>query len=60
MVQSNVSKLAALLDDAELAAELVQAGLDTPAKIKAAKAKDIEAAVGKSKSDRVRTRFGKK
>jgi hypothetical protein len=57
---TNASKLAALLEDAALAAELVKAGLDTPAKIKAAKVADLEKAVGRSKSDRVRVRFGKK
>ena len=50
-------KLAHLLRDKDLAAKLVQAGLDTPRKIKAAKPADVETAVGKEQAGKALRRF---
>lgn len=43
---TRTQKLAVLLKDPELAGALVEVGLDTPAKIKAASAEQIEKAKG--------------
>jgi DNA integrity scanning protein DisA with diadenylate cyclase activity len=47
--------------DADVAEMLVEAGLDTPRKIKAANDKDIEAikGIGKAKKDKIRQRIPK-
>ena len=54
-----VRKLEKKLGDAELAQALVEAGFDNPAKIRAAKDKDLETVkgVGKGKLAQVRARF---
>lgn len=57
MKQATETKLAALLDDAEAAKALVEAGFDTPRKVKAAKKADLDAAVGKTKADAAKARF---
>ena len=61
-MDARVMKLAHKLNDKELAEKLVEAGLDTPRKLKAAKDKDIKAApgVGQSGVDKVRAVFPKK
>ena len=51
-MDQRVYKLARKLGDATLAAELVDAGLDTPKKIKAEK--NLVKQFGKSKADKVR------
>lgn len=43
----------------EDAGKLVEAGLDTPAKVKAAKREDLEKLIDKDKLDKVLKRFGK-
>lgn len=58
-MSGRTQKLALLLGDRDLATELVQAGLDTPRKIRAAKPADVKKAVGKEKADRVLKRFEK-
>lgn len=52
-------KLAAKLGDLNLAQTLVEAGLDTPAKIRAAKDKDVLAlkGIGKAALDKIRAAF---
>ena len=52
-MDNRVQKLGRLLRDADLAQELVQAGLDTPRKIKAIARKDLEKLIAKGKVDKV-------
>jgi hypothetical protein len=47
------AKLARVLNDEALAADLVTAGLDNPAKIRAASKAELERAVGKTRAGRV-------
>jgi len=56
-MDARTQKLAHLLNDAELAQELVTAGLDTPRKIKATRKKDVEKALGKEKADKALGHF---
>lgn len=58
-MSGQIQKLARLLRDRDLATELVQAGLDTPRKIRAAKPADVEKAVGKQKAEKTLKRFRK-
>jgi hypothetical protein len=58
-MDARTQKLAHLLGDDELARELVDAGLDTPRKVKAAKRADVEKAVGKEKAGKALKRFAK-
>ena len=57
-MDGRIRKLAYKIDK-ESAQKLVEAGLDTPAKIKAAADKDIETVVGKDKLTDVRARMPK-
>ena len=50
-------KLARVLGDADLAADLAAAGLDNPAKIRAASTADLEKAVGKGRAGKVPARL---
>lgn len=52
-----VRKLTRLLKDRDLAETLVEAGLDSPKKIRQATDKDVEKALGKSGKGKVRERF---
>ena len=56
---SNTRKLAQKLKDKELAAALVEAGFDNPAKIRAASDKDLEKVkgVGKAKVGKIRDKI---
>ena len=58
-MDARVQKLAMKLGDRALAAKLVQAGLDTPRKIKAATDKELEGVegIGKSARETIRGRF---
>lgn len=58
-MDARTQKLAHLLDDAELAQELVDAGLDTPRKVKSFDKGKLEKALGKDKADKVLKRLGK-
>ena len=58
-MDERVRKLAHLLRDADTAAKLVEAGLDTPRRIKAAKDADVEKikGIGPATRETVRARF---
>ena len=58
-MDNRIQKLARLLRDPDLAHELVQAGLDTPRKIKAIAKKDLGKLIEKGKVDKVLNRFQK-
>lgn len=58
-MNNRTQKLAHLLQDEELAEELVKVGLDTPRKIKAITKKDLEKLIDKGKVDKVLKRFEK-
>ena len=49
-----VTKLNHYLDDTDLAAELVELGLDTPRKIKAEMKTSLNKKIGKAKADKVK------
>lgn len=55
-MDARVMKLAHKLGDSQLAAELVEAGLDTPKKIKKLSKSVLKKVIGESKADRVRER----
>ncbi len=55
-MHSITDKLAHKLGDAELAAALVAAGFDSPAKIRAAKDADLDKAVGKARRQQLRAK----
>jgi hypothetical protein len=59
MMDARTQKLARLLGDADLAQELVTAGLETPRKIKDFDKGKLEKALGKDKAGKVLKRFGK-
>ncbi len=54
-----MSKLGIKLEDEALAQKLIEAGLDTPRKIRDAKNSDLEKAVGRSGKDKVRAKLPK-
>ena len=56
-MNTKAGKLARKLGDKELAQELVKAGLDNPAKLRAASDKAIRDVVGPSKLAQVRGKF---
>ena len=57
-MDARVTKLKHKLNcDTELATALVEAGLDTPRKIKAAKESDIEKKLGKTRADIVKEKI---
>jgi len=58
-MDQRIMKLSHLLGDQKVAEALVAAGLDTPAKVKAAKDKDLEVHVGKAKVAAIRKRLPK-
>lgn len=60
MINQNAQKLAHLLGDVELAGALVAAGLDTPARIKAADKGKLEKALDKDKLAKVQKWLDKK
>lgn len=56
-IDAQQGKLARVLGDAELAADLAAAGLDNPAKIRAASTAEVEAAVGKGRAGKLPARL---
>ena len=59
-MNTKAGKLAHKLGDKELAGALVEAGLDNPAKLRAASDKAIRDVVGVAKLDKVRGKFRKR
>lgn len=59
-MDARMRKLGILLSDTELAETLVNAGLDLPRKIRAAKKSDLQKikGIGKATADKIKIRFG--